>query len=219
MVLVAGAAPAGAETIGEWKDICVIAMQVTNAGRTELEPFVGASLGNGEPFGYASAGATLRHQLSDNLLVAIGGRRLVVAHRADLPGTTATGARTGGGAFELGYAPLFGKLALGDRVIALDVIATAGVGVVARDDPGGSRVWIAFPVGALVRINVHSWFSIDLGLHDDIVPWDPVPRSVARTTTMPPSIFAPSVHELEARVGIGLWLPVEPRRRCRIKCG
>src|SRR5262249_44972968 len=143
--------------------------------------------------------------------------RLGATPRLTLPVAVTTDRRVGAGSTELGYMPFFGKLAVGDTTLTLDVITSIGPGVVLRADvQDRDTTWLAISGGAALRVFVASWLAVELGVHDDYVPWDPVSGVAARAIAS--RAIDPARHDIEIRGGLGMWWPRYGRRSCLAWC-
>lgn len=201
---------------------CAYVMTLTDAGKAELAPFAATSVGGGLD-GYRGGGFTARLQLDDNFVAVMDGSKVFAHRRVDTPTQVAQAERIGAFTLGLGIIPLRGKLAATDTtLVRLDVIATLGGGLAFVRAPGADRFTDHFALTAelTLRARPTSWLSIDLGIHDEIVPLGPAAAPAARSVMPPQGVeLPPPMHELTVRFAVGVWIPdAGSGRRCVYRC-
>ncbi|MBA3462709.1 MAG: hypothetical protein H0T46_22320 [Deltaproteobacteria bacterium] len=195
-----------------WQDICAFVLTRTDEGRGEVEAFTSTSIGGGLDR-YRGGGVTTRLHFARGWLLFLEAHLVSAQRRLTTPVPVAQPTRLGGGAGGIGWTPFVGKLAFDDRIFYFDVVTSAGAGIVFMhaDDR------LAFVAEATLRLRLTDSITLDLGIHDEFVPFAPGPDRVARMTS-PALVLPPSRHEVEVRLGIGVWIPDAPGRRCNHRC-
>ena len=176
-----------------WNDIvathCPSPLTV-EPGSLELEPFWGSSLGGGLDT-YRSLGATARLHAEDGWFAILDGEGFSTERRVVVPVALRGVERLGGLTLGAGATPLRGKVLIGDDTIVMFDVVTAvsfGVAMVALPDERLDH-WFAVATEATVRARLGRGVSLDAGVHDTYVG---------------------AQHEVEVRLGIGLWIPDRP---------
>jgi hypothetical protein len=202
-----------------WQDVCAYVLTRTDEGKGEVQAFVSTSIGGGLDR-YRGGGVTTRLHFSDGWLLFLEGHVVTAERRLTTPVPVTQTARLGGGAGGIGWTPFAGKLAVDDRIFYFDVVTSLGAGVafLEAQEPYNFDDRFALVADITLRLRVTDWITLDIGVHDEAVPFRPAAATAAARMTSPSVALPPTTHEIEARLGIGGWIPDGPGHQCVRRC-
>jgi hypothetical protein len=162
MIIVAMLAVATRAHADSWSDVVAIVRVSDDTGRIGVGPLAGVGIGNGWQRDTSGGARAEWFAYSD---VVFGAEVRQVA-----PGTIGLGPVPGAAASaDLGYLFVHGKIAGGQHVLHLDLVASAGAGA----------VWLtrerapSLTAGLAARVHLSDGVVLELGVHDDVYAGGP----------------------------------------------
>lgn len=156
-------------------------------GSAEFQGYWATSFGGGLDT-YRALGITQRLHAGDGWFAVLDAHAFTTERRVTVPVDVRDTKRLGGVTLGAGGTPLRGKVRIADDTIVLfDVVASISLGVAMVEQPDHRLDhWFAAAGELTLRARLTREVSLDLGVHDTYVG---------------------AQHELEARLGIGVWIP------------
>ena len=173
-----------------WNDIVTThcgSRLVPQPGSAELEGFWASSLGGGLDT-YRALGGSMRLHAEDGWFAIVDVEVYSTERRVTVPVAVRNTQRLGGVTFGAGWTPVRGKVLIAsDALVMFDVVAAVSLGVamIAMPDERLDH-WFTAAADLTLRARLTDDVTLDVGLHDTYVG---------------------AQHEVEARLGIGVWIP------------
>ena len=212
-----------------WQDIVVVPRkQFIKSGRLEIAPIAGITVNDNLIRHYMFA-VDLNYFLTDALWVGLQGQYFVkqLSTQAELVGlqfnrTSTMNRYLYGGAFNMGYVPVYGKFAWFNKsIVHWEIWASGGVGatfteVIARDP---ARQQYAFKNTALTpnfgigtRFFLTQWMTVNFAIRDYLIidRFEPISTPACMTKEdCKANADSALVNNFIAYVGIGMYLPTK----------
>jgi outer membrane beta-barrel protein len=224
----------GPTTTLSWQDIVVVPRKkFIKSGRLEVAPLAGITVNDNLIRHYMFA-ADLNYFLTDALWVGLQGQYFVkqLSTQSELVGlqfnrTSTLNRYLYGGAFNMGYVPVYGKFAWFNRsIVHWEIWASGGIGVtqtenISRNPADQStkafkNTALTPNVGLGSRFFLTDWLTVNFGLRDYFIidKYEPLPP----TNGMPGCATAAAckadapgvlVNNFIAYLGVGMYLPTK----------
>jgi outer membrane beta-barrel protein len=215
-----------------WQDIVVVPRKkFIKSGRLEIAPIAGITINDNLIRHYMFA-VDLNYFLTDALWVGLQGQYFVkqLSTQAELVGlqfnrTSTLNRYLYGGAFNMGYVPVYGKFAWFNRsIVHWEIWASGGVGATiteviprdpARQDRAFKNTALTPNFGIGSRFFLTDWLTVNFAIRDYliidrfepvIVPPDPDCLTAAECKSRADSAL---VNNFIAYVGVGMYLPTK----------
>jgi len=216
-----------------WQDIVVVPRKAfIKSGRLELAPIAGITINDNLIRHYMFA-IDLNYFLTDALWVGLQGQYFVkqMSTQAELVGlqfnrTSTMNRYLYGGAFNMGYVPVYGKFAWFNRsIIHWEIWASGGVGatfteVIARDPADQGKAFkntaLTPNFGIGTRFFLTQWLTVNFAIRDYLIidRFEPLPPTngmpeCADSAACKAAADNALVNNFIAYLGVGMYLPTK----------